>query len=54
MKLFLLSLLFVCLFIEIVSLCNLGWTQTHNPPASASPVLGLQVCATTANPDFIA
>jgi hypothetical protein len=25
---------------------SLGWVQTHNPPTSASLVLGLQVCDT--------
>jgi hypothetical protein len=30
-------------------LCRPGWSQTHrNPPASASPVLGLKTCTTTA------
>jgi hypothetical protein len=29
------------------SLCSSNWPRTHNPPGSASQVLGLQVCATT-------
>jgi hypothetical protein len=54
--------LFVCLFVFVfqdrVSLCSPGCPGTHsvdqdglelrNPPASASQVLGLKVCATTA------
>jgi hypothetical protein len=56
--------LFVCLFCFVfvfqdrVSLCSPGCPGTHsldqadlklrNPPASASQVLGLQACATTA------
>ena len=50
--------LFVCLFVcfrDKVSLCSLGCPGTHsvdqalrNLPASASKVLGLKVCATTA------
>jgi hypothetical protein len=55
--------LFVCLFVFVfvfrdrVSLCSPGCPGTHsvdqaglelrNPPASASPVLGLKACATT-------
>jgi hypothetical protein len=51
--------LFVCLFVfqDRVSLCSPGCPGTHfvdhaglelrNPPASASRVLGLKVCATT-------
>jgi hypothetical protein len=52
--------LFVCLFLvfrDRVSLCSPGCPGTHfvdqagpeirNPPASASQVLGLKVCATT-------
>jgi hypothetical protein len=45
-------LLFVC-FRDRVSLCSPGCPGTHselrNPPASASQVLGLKVCATTPN-----
>jgi hypothetical protein len=53
-------LLFVCLFVfrDRVSLCTLECLGTHsanqavfklrNPPASASLVLGLKACATTA------
>jgi hypothetical protein len=47
-------------FQDIVSLCSLGCPGTHtvdqaglelrNPPASASQVLGLKVCTTTAWP----
>jgi hypothetical protein len=58
----LLFLLFVCLFVFVfqdrVSLCIPGCPGTHsvdqagfelrNSPASASQVLGLQACATTA------
>jgi hypothetical protein len=53
--------LFVCLFVcfwDRVSLCSPGCPGTHfvdqaglelrNPPTSASQVLGLKVCATTA------
>jgi hypothetical protein len=55
--------LFVCLFVFCffetgVSLCSSGYPGTHsvdqaglqlrNPPASASQVLGLKACATTA------
>jgi hypothetical protein len=52
--------LFVCLFVfrDRVSLCSPGCPGTHyvdqaglqlrNPPASASQVLGLKACATTA------
>jgi hypothetical protein len=51
--------LFVCLFFrDRVSLCSPGCPGTHsvdqavlelrNPPASASQVLGLKVCATAA------
>jgi hypothetical protein len=46
--------LFVCLFIDRVSLCNSGYPGTHsvdlefrNLPASASQVLGLKACSTT-------
>jgi hypothetical protein len=49
--------LFVCLFLDRVSLCSPGCPGTdsvdhadlelRNPPASASQVLGLKVCATT-------
>jgi hypothetical protein len=57
------GILFVCLFVcllfrDRVSLCNFGCAGTHsvdqddlelrNPPASASRVLGLKSCATTA------
>jgi hypothetical protein len=51
---------FVCLFRDRVSLCSPGCPGTHsidqaglelrNPPASASQVLGLKACATTAQP----
>jgi hypothetical protein len=50
--------LFVCLFQDRVSLCSPGCPGTHfvdqavlelrNLPASASRVLGLKACATTA------
>jgi hypothetical protein len=36
--------LFICLFRDRVWLCRPGWPQTHNPPTSASRVLGLQAC----------
>jgi hypothetical protein len=49
---------FVCLFGFLVSLCSPGCPGTHSvdqaglelrsPPACASRVLGLKVCATTA------
>jgi hypothetical protein len=49
---------FVLCFQDRVSLCSPGWPGTHfvdqagvklrNPPASASQVLGLKACATTA------
>jgi hypothetical protein len=49
---------FFLVFRDRVSLCSLGCTGTHsvdqaglklrNPPASASQVLGLKACATTA------
>jgi hypothetical protein len=58
------SFLFVCLvgwflvFQDKVSLCSLGCPGTHsvdqaglklrNPPASASQVMGLKACTTTA------
>jgi hypothetical protein len=52
--------LFVCFFQDRVSLCSPGCPGTHsvdqaglelrNPPASASRVLGLKVCATTPGP----
>jgi hypothetical protein len=52
--------LFVCLFVYFRhylafqvwnSLCSPGWSETHrDPPASASQVLGLKVCATTPGP----
>ena len=54
--------LFVCflVFRDRVSLCNPGCPGTHtvdqdglelrNPPASASEVLGLKVCAISSNP----
>jgi hypothetical protein len=35
---------FVCLFENKFSLCSPGWPPTHNLPASASRVLGLQEC----------
>jgi hypothetical protein len=59
---FVLFCLFVCfvLFWDRVSLCSPGCPETHsvdqaglklrNPPASASQVLGLKACATTARP----
>jgi hypothetical protein len=50
--------LFVCFFRDRISLCSPGCPGTHsvdqaglelrNPPASASQVLGLKACATTA------
>jgi hypothetical protein len=33
-------------FWDRVSLCDPAWPQTHNPPVSASSVLGLQMCVT--------
>ena len=34
---------------QSLSLCRPGWPQSHrDPPASASQVLGLNACATTA------
>jgi hypothetical protein len=55
--------LFLFLFRDRVSLCSPGCPGTHlvdqaglefrNPPASASQVLGLKVCATTARPLFL-
>jgi hypothetical protein len=49
-------------FLDRVSLCNPGCPGTHsvdqaslklrNPPASASQVLGLKVCATTAQHNY--
>jgi hypothetical protein len=57
-SLFSLSLFFFLVFRDRVSLCSLGCPGTHsvdqaglklrNPPASASLVLGLKACATTA------
>jgi hypothetical protein len=60
---FLFVCLFVCFFFvfrDRVSLCSPGCPGTHsvdqaglelrNPPASASQVLGLKACATTAQP----
>jgi hypothetical protein len=54
--------IFVLFFRDRVSLCSPGCPGTHfvdqaglelrNPPASASRVLGLKVCATTAWPGF--
>jgi hypothetical protein len=41
-------------FIETISqyLSTAGWPETHrDPPASASEVLGLKVCATTSRLD---
>jgi hypothetical protein len=47
---------FVCLFetgflwvvLAVLELCRPGWSQIHrDPPASASPVLGLKVFAAT-------
>jgi hypothetical protein len=58
----LLAQFFVCLFVfrDKVSLYSPGCPRTHfvdqagfelrNPPASASQVLGLNVCATTPSP----
>jgi hypothetical protein len=56
---FLLLLLFLLFFRDRVSLCSPGCPGTHfvdqaglelrNPPASASQVLGLKACATTAS-----
>jgi hypothetical protein len=37
-----------CCFWDRVLLCSAGRLQTLDPPASASPVLGLQVYTTTA------
>ena len=40
-------------FRDKVSLCSLGWPQTHrHPPMSASWVLGLKVCAITTGTTF--
>jgi hypothetical protein len=36
-------------FWDRVSLCSPRWPQTHNPPASASCMLGLQACTTAPN-----
>jgi hypothetical protein len=45
---------FVCLFVwDRVLLCSPGRPQTHDPPASASWVLGLQVFNTTLSPDWL-
>jgi hypothetical protein len=39
------EVLLLCLFRDRVSLCSLGWpTGTHDLPASALGVLGLQAC----------
>jgi hypothetical protein len=38
-------------FWNSVSLWSSRWPQTHDPPASASQVLGLQVCTTRSGPD---
>jgi hypothetical protein len=62
--LFLFLIFFVCvLFFYRVSLCSSGCPGTHsvdqadlelrNPPASASQVLGLKACATTARREII-
>jgi hypothetical protein len=37
-------LFFLFFFWDKVSLCRLGWPQTHDPPASVFRVLLLQVC----------
>jgi hypothetical protein len=42
-------LLFV--FRNRVSLCSPGWPPTHDPSASASQVLRLQVCTTMSDPE---
>jgi hypothetical protein len=42
-----LAFLCVCVFVKGVLLCIPGWLQSFDLPASASSVLGLQVCATT-------
>jgi hypothetical protein len=34
------------IFWHRISLCNPGWPQTHDPPTSASGVLGLQMSTT--------
>jgi hypothetical protein len=57
------DLITVCLFQDRVSLCSPGCPGTHfvdqaglelrNPPASASQVLGLKACATTAQHDLV-
>ena len=61
--LFVFVCLFVCLFRDRVSLNGCGCPETHsidqaglelrNPPASASQVLGLKACATTAQQIFL-
>jgi hypothetical protein len=38
---------FFLFLLNEVSLCILDWPQTHNSPASATSVLGLQVCTNT-------
>jgi hypothetical protein len=38
------SVSFIIFFLKQISLCSPGCPQTHNPPASASWVLGLQAC----------
>jgi hypothetical protein len=43
--------MYVCIYVyfyDEVLLCSSGWPQTHNPPALASQVLGLQAYATMA------
>jgi hypothetical protein len=55
-----LKIIFFLVFRDRVSLCSPGCPGTHcvdqaglelrNPPASASRVLGLKACATTARP----
>jgi hypothetical protein len=61
-SLFPVFLFFLLVFRDRVSLCSPGYPGTHfvdqaglelrNPPASASQVLGLQACATTARPEL--
>jgi hypothetical protein len=49
LKLIFFGCLFVCLFFETRFLCiALAGLELRNPPASASQVLGLKACATTA------
>jgi hypothetical protein len=59
---FIFYLFILFIFQDRVSLCSLACPGTHsvdqaglelrNPPASASQVLGLKACATTAQPIF--